>query len=58
MQRPKEQTMIYKTPHRKPKNTNPTKNQGRTHVLRMGRQFLLPMWDPSCYSCYTHGDKS
>jgi hypothetical protein len=40
------------------KNANPTKNQGRTHVLRKGRQFLLPMWDPSCYSCYKHGDKS
>ena len=33
---------------------NPTKNQ----VLQKGKQFLLKMWHPSCYSSYRPGDKS
>ena len=28
------------------------------HVFRNGKQFLLHMWHPSCYSCYKPGDKS
>jgi len=41
MQWTKGQTIIYKTLHR---------NLGWTHVLRKGRQFLIHMWHPSCYS--------
>jgi hypothetical protein len=37
---------------------NPTKNQVWTHVLQKGKQFLLKMWHPSCYSSYRPGDKS
>ena len=29
----------------------------RTRVLLKGRQFLLQMWHPPCYSCYKPGDK-
>ena len=34
------------------------KNQGWTQVLRKGKQFLLHIWHPSCYSCYKPVDKS
>jgi len=50
--RSKEQTTIYKTLHRKPSNMNPTKIRGCMQVLRMGRQFLLHYWHPSCYKSY------
>jgi hypothetical protein len=36
----------------------PTKNQVGAHVLQKGKQFLLKMWHPSCYSSYKPGDKS
>jgi len=39
--RAKEQTTIYKTLHRKPRNMNPTKIRGCMHMLWMGKQFLL-----------------
>ena len=35
-----------------------TKNQGWTQVLSTGKQFLLHLWRPSCYSRYKSGDKS
>jgi hypothetical protein len=50
----KGQTMIHKTLHRKLNwNTNPIKNREWSHVLLNGKQFLLRMRHPSCYSCYS-----
>ena len=31
-----------------------TKNWGWTQVIRQNKQFLLPLWHLSCYSCYTN----
>ena len=47
-------TKIYKTVHRNPKIEHHEPNNSRrcTQVLRKGKQFLLHMWHPSCYSCY------
>jgi hypothetical protein len=40
-------------------NLNPTKNhQVWANVLQKGKQFLLKMWHPSCYSSYKPSDKS
>jgi hypothetical protein len=52
--------MIYKILHRKLKieQHETTKNQGWTQLLRKGKQFLLHMWYPTCYSCYNPGYKS
>jgi len=47
----KGQTMIYKTLHR----TLEIKQYGHHQKLCVplkGNQFLLPMWHPTCYSCY------
>jgi hypothetical protein len=54
------QIMIYKKPHRKSETEQhePIKNRGLIQVLRKGKQFLLHLWDPSCYSCYKSGDMS
>ena len=43
----KVQTMIYKTLCGKPHY----RKRRYIQVLRKGRQFLLHMWHPSCYSC-------
>jgi len=47
----KEQTMIYKTLHRKLK-IECHQYQGWSQVPLKSWQFLLHMWYPSCYSCY------
>jgi hypothetical protein len=58
----KEQTMIYKTLHRKVKIEQqefPLKTGGEfDQVLRNQKQFLLHLWHPSCHSSYKYGDKS
>ena len=43
-----QQTLQYKTKDRG--NTNPSKNQGCTRVLRKSEQFLLRMWHPSLWT--------
>jgi hypothetical protein len=42
--------------------THKTKNRTTLTLLKQrvnsGKQFLLHMWHPSCYSCYKPSDKS
>jgi hypothetical protein len=56
----KRKTMMYLTLNRKLRssNTKPTKNHGWTLVVWKGKQFLLHMWHPLCYSCYKTSNKS
>ena len=35
-----------------------TRTPLKPKVIQNGKQFLLHMWYPSCYSCYKLGDKS
>ena len=53
-------TTKNKTLHRKIKieQHGPHTNQGCFQVLRMGKEFLLHMWHPSCYSYYKQGGHS
>jgi hypothetical protein len=53
-------TKIYKTIHKTPKieHHEPTNSRRCTQVLWKGKQFLLHMWYPSCYSCYNPSDNS
>jgi hypothetical protein len=56
----KGRTMMYRTLHNKLNidQHNPTNNWRWNQVLQKGKQFMLHMWHPSCYSCYKPGDKS
>jgi hypothetical protein len=38
-------------------DTNPTKKQGITRVLRKDKQVLIYKWHQSCYSCRKSDDK-
>ena len=49
---------IHYTENQRSSNTIPNLNRDWTRVLQKGKQFLLHMRHPSCYSCCKRGDKS
>ena len=49
---------LQNTTQKRLSNTNTTKNRRWTQVLRKGKQFLLHVWHPSCYSCYAPSNMS
>jgi hypothetical protein len=57
-QRDKQRSTKHYTENKRSINMNPTKNRRWSHMLRWGKQFLLRMSHPSCYSCQKPSDNS
>jgi hypothetical protein len=57
-QKDKQRSTKHYAENKRLSNITTTKNQGWTHVFMRGKQFLLHMWHPSCYSFHKFGDKS